>query len=110
MENLKIISWNCRSLYTKLSEFKTRLYAETPHVVCLCETWLKENRLPSFKNYKSFFKCREVRAGGGLAILVRNDVSVSEIDLGQYQQGLLETQSVRVYGINQHLDLSLIHI
>ena len=104
-ENLKIVCWNCHSLYTKLSEFKTRLYAETPHLVCLCETWLKESRLPSFNNYVSYFKCREARAGGGLAILVRKDVNVSEIDLGHYQQGILETQSIRVYGINQQLDI-----
>ena len=30
-------------------------YVSKPHIVCLCETWLKSTREPSFINYNVFF-------------------------------------------------------
>lgn len=103
--NFKILNWNCRSLYTKLSHFKIKLYAEKPQVACLCETWLKENRLPTFINYKSFFVCRNERSGGGLCILVQNDLSVSELKLVMFHQGYLEVQAVTIHGNGNKLDI-----
>ena len=35
--NFKIFSWNARSLYSKLSEFKFKLDKDKPHV-CISET------------------------------------------------------------------------
>ena len=104
-DQFKIVNWNCHSLYTKLSYFKLRLYTEKPHIVCLCETWLKKNRLPSFINYKHFSICRPVRAGGGISILVRNDLCVSDLKLIGFAQGNLEVQAVTVHGQGRKLDI-----
>ena len=41
---LDIISWNSRSLYSNLSQFKIYLYNKKPHIVCLCETWLPKSK------------------------------------------------------------------
>ena len=41
-EILKIVSFNCKSINARLSEFKIFLYTERPRCVCLTETWLNE--------------------------------------------------------------------
>ena len=105
MTSLSILAWNCHSLYSKLSFFKVKLYALKPHIVCLCETWLKDNFLPSFINYTPFFISRSNRPGGGLAILVRNDVCVQKKDLSLFPAGQLEIQAITVYSQNFLLDI-----
>ena len=106
---LRIVSWNCHSIYSKLGPFKIFLYSERPHIVCLCETWLKSSRLPSFINYSSFFKCRPDRAGGGLAILVRNDVNISPKQLIEYANSKLEVQAVTVHCERSTMDIMNIY-
>ena len=71
--NLSILQWNCHSLYNKLIHFKNFLYSRNSHVVCLCETWLRDNYEPEFKYYKKYI-CNRDEQGGGIAILVRNDL------------------------------------
>lgn len=93
---LDIISWNCRSVYKKLFELKRLVYKRRPHLVCLQETWVKDDYLPSFINYKSFFQNRQGRAGGGLAICVRSDVIALEVPLQMVVGSKLECQCVEV--------------
>jgi len=104
-EQLTIKTWNCHSLYSKLLHFKIRLYADKPHIVCLCETWLKPSRLPTFINYKPFFFCRSDRPGGGTAILVRNDICVSEKKINYFDLGSLEIQAVTIHNNNANIDI-----
>ena len=105
-KSLNIIAWNCHSLYSKLGHFKIRVYSERPHVICLCETWLKDSRLPQFINYTVYYECRKDKAGGGLAILVRNDVNASVLKLQNFPSGKLEVQAVTVYGVrNEKIDI-----
>lgn len=105
----EILTWNCRSLYSKLSYFKIRLYAEKPHIACLTETWIKENRLPTFINYTCYFKCRQDRPGGGIAILIRNDLNASQVTLNEFQHGKLEIQAVTIYGNGNKLNIMNIY-
>jgi hypothetical protein len=86
---------------TKLSHFKIRLYATKPHIVCLCETWLKQNREPSFINYRSFFCNRKDRVGGGLAFLVRADMSTVDKNIIYYGGGKLEVQAITLINNNK---------
>ena len=88
---MSILQWNCRSLYGKLSHFKINLIKYRPHVVCLTETWLKPEREPKFANYTKFLCNREdSTSGGGLAILVRNDIICKSETLPLFDQGKLE--------------------
>ena len=98
IQNLSILSWNSRSLYSNLAEFKIYLYVNKPHLACICETWLKESREPCFVGYSPYFKHRTDRLGGGLLILVRNDLCVIEKQLNIFQNGNLEIQAVSLYG------------
>ena len=76
-----------------------------PHIVCLCETWLKENRLSKFINYACNFYIRPQHNGGGLALLIRNDVCVAEKALNLFPNGNLEVQALTVLGDKNKIDI-----
>ena len=95
-EELEIIQWNCNGLYPKLTRFKNYLYDKKPHIVCLCETILKENREPNFTNYNTFFKHRVEGTKGGQAILVRRDVIGYSKQINYLDRGQLEIQAVTI--------------
>lgn len=102
---INLLSWNCRSLCSKLSRFKIKLYTLKPHIVCLCETWLKQSYLPSFINYFPYYVHRKDKNGGGIAILVRNDVSCKNKELILFPNGELEVQAVTVHSDREILDI-----
>ena len=91
---LNLLSWNARSLYHKLSHFKTNLDKYNPHVVCLSETWIRDNRIPCFKNYETYLCNRVGSVGGGIAILVRLDLIYVELPLIPFRNGMLEIQAI----------------
>ena len=102
---LNILAWNCRSILSKLSDFKIGLYTIKPHIVCLSETWLRENRESSFINYRAIYKHRHGQAGGGIAILVRSDLATCDKPLMYFPGGKLEIQAIRVICDCLHIDL-----
>ena len=102
---INIISFNCRSIYSKLSEIKVYIYATKPHCVCFTETWLIPNKLPSFINYRSFWKPRTHARGGGLGILIRSDVPVLPSQLQDIPDSPIEVQKVTVSLSNTSLDI-----
>ena len=98
---LKIVHWNCRSLLTKLSLFKLFLYSEKPHLVCLCETWLSPALEPKFINYYPLYAHRPAgHLGGGLAFLIRSDVTHSSLPLPPFPGGHLECAALTVHLTN----------
>ena len=103
--NLNIVSWNCRSIYPRLSEFKIYLYKTQPHIVCLNETWIYQERSPSFINYKCYFNNRTTSSGGGLLILVRSDLNSLRFDITPYNQGKLEIQGVNIFILRQKYNI-----
>ena len=95
---IKLLQWNCRSLLSNLSQFKIFLYTHKPHVACLCETWLSPSRTPSFINYVALYSHRPgPQPGGGLAFLVRSDVSHVPFPLNPFPQGSLECACISLY-------------
>ena len=78
--SLKIAAFNCRSIYSKLSEIKLYLEQEKPHVLCLTETWIGQDKTPKFKNYVACWRNRVDARGGGIGILVRSDVPILNED------------------------------
>ena len=65
------------------------MYSKRPHIACICETWLKTAKEPTFINYTCYFRHKEGRTGGGLAILVRNDVNAKYKKLDYLKLGKL---------------------
>ena len=86
-------------LTSKLSEFKVLLDEKTPHIVAICETWLKPHLSPSFKNYIMIRKDRdsirengeERGLGGGVAFQIRKDIKYRRMDLRPFPNGHLES-------------------
>ena len=74
-------------------------------MVCLCETWIKEGRVPKFVNYTALFVSRHNSLGGGVAILTRNDLSVVDKPLEAFPDGFLEVQALTVCGHGDNIDV-----
>ena len=85
-----IININCRSVADKLDDLKELVYDLQPLLVVLTETWLNESHpkgLLNIKGYKSYrndrtedFKQRyQKTGGGGIALLHREDLKVTQI-------------------------------
>lgn len=95
--SLGVIFWNARSLYKNLSEFKNFLCDENPHIVGVCETWLKGKYNPKFSEYNLVRKDRATgRSGGGVAFLIKKGLNFGLLDLEEYHDGSLEVLGVRV--------------
>jgi len=108
---LKILQWNCHSLRNKLSNFKLYLYTHKPHIACLSETWLSTGYEPKFINYTPIYEHRgDAQAGGGLAILVRSDVSFLNLDLVPYPLGNLEVCGVKLFLKNTNVPFSIMNV
>ena len=100
-----MVSWNCRSLYRKLQEFKKYLIDYSPHVVCLQETWIVPSCLPTFHGYTCILKNRVANRGGGLATLVRNDLTILPGALSLPGSSNVEAQMVSFLGTGLKIDI-----
>ncbi len=110
IQELKILQWNCHSISNKLSNFKLHIYTSKPHVVCLSETWLSQHYEPNFINYNVIYKHRGApQAGGGLAILVRSDITYLEQDLQPFPQGFLEVCAIKIF-LKNDVPLSILNV
>ena len=111
IQELKILQWNCHSISNKLSNFKLHIYTSKPHVICLSEIWLTQNYEPNFVNYSAIHKHRGApQAGGGLAILVRSDITFLEQDLQPFPQGFLEVCGIKIYLKNSNVPVSILNL
>jgi hypothetical protein len=77
--NLKVLSWNCRSLQSKLDELKEFLRNNFHHVILLQETWLSSKISIHFPHYIAVRKDRGSSSSrcphGGVLILVHESLS-----------------------------------
>jgi hypothetical protein len=89
-KNLRILNINCRSVFEKQSEFKAAIDYIKPDIVCGTESWLKgikPGKTPTpdaikssevFPNSYKHFRNDRGTLGGGVFILVHEDIVVSE--------------------------------
>ena len=89
---LYIYQLNCNSLSNKLAEIKYYLYRNKPDILCLCETMIKKYE-PKFIGYNVLWKHRNGDKGG-LAILIRQDISFREINFNPFPERSLELQII----------------
>ena len=105
--NFQLIGFNCRSIYSKLSELKLYIYRMKPHCICLTETWCNDDNLPNFINYKAIYKNRPRNRGGGIAILLRSDLIV----LPSYIQTFENTIEVLITRIKfQNCEIDILNV
>ena len=66
MHALTIIQWNCRSLRSKINQFRLLVSSYAPDIIVLQETHLNDfvsDEVISLRNYQSFRKDREGMEG-----------------------------------------------
>ena len=79
LDDLVIVQFNIRGIQSKLSEFKLLLNhivsTDQPDVILLCETWLQPSLPdPNIPGYKMVRKDRTTKKGGGVSILISNQL------------------------------------
>jgi hypothetical protein len=77
--NLKVLSWNCRSLQGKLQELKEFLQNNFYHIILLQETWLNHKVEIHIPQYTAVRKDRSTslsdKPHGGVLILIHESLS-----------------------------------
>lgn len=86
---LRIIYWNCASVKQRGPVLEKLVFCAD--IVALQETRLDEDRL-NVAGFQCFYNRRHL----GLAILVRDDIVVTEIDMSRWDSDELQIQGIRV--------------
>ena len=68
-------------MYSKLNRLKSLIEDRTdrkyPDIIILCETWHSKNSpIPEIEGYSSVHKYREHKKGGGVAILISENLKL----------------------------------
>lgn len=95
---LKVVFWNARGISNKLTEFKQFLHDDKIDVACICENFLKNDRSIYIKGYNCFANHRSTGRFGGLAILVREDITVTSLNIPR--TSLLECMGIKIKSTN----------
>jgi len=81
MAAVRFLQWNARSLSNKL-EFKQHVSVNNYDVICIQETWLKENKNYNLSGYEIIRNDRPANEqGGGVATFVRSGLKYSQINI-----------------------------
>lgn len=86
---IRILQWNCNSLIRRRDLLGWLLCEKGIDVACLCETRLDEASRVSFSGYR-IVSCDRNRRGGGVAILVSNELNVSDISCDEVSSLCIE--------------------
>ena len=90
---LRVMYTNIDGILSSVLEVRDYLKESKPDVLCLTETKLKEEIHLSFKEegYNNWRRDRKGKGGGGIMIMVREDIYVEEV---QYGDGMAEIISI----------------
>ncbi len=82
---LKVMYTNIDGLLSGMLELRDYLIEKKPDVVCVTETKLREEVQISFKDqgYNVWRRDRKGKAGGGVLIIVRDNIYIEEIEYGE---------------------------
>ena len=95
-KDLKIVNWNCRSIFSNQGEFQNFLDNSKPHLVGLTETWLKPNKSIKFKGYDVIRRDRVNGLGGGVAVLISRELTYEVVNLHIFRDGNMDCVGVKV--------------
>ena len=65
---------NVRGIKSKKASITETLHEHNPHLFLITETQLRSNNGVSIEGYTFYSKCRTSSKGGGVGILIRNDI------------------------------------
>ena len=86
----KILQWNCRGLKANFNEILLLLTAFNPSIVCLQETFLKENDSIKFRDFSLYYHIYQTgdRASSGSTIMVNSRLPHSQVPLNTGLQAI----------------------
>src|SRR6218665_2648703 len=98
-----ILHINGRSILSKMQEFQLLVVNIPVSFVALTETWTNKNTEDQLKlkKYTAVYSSREDRIGGGVAIMVRENIKYWPLDLGispkhnTYESIFIQVQQIR---------------
>ena len=93
---LLLLLWNAKGIRSNLVEFKKFVHDNSPHIICMTETWLIAKIDLSIKGYKAYRKDRFMGKGGGILILVKDCLISSELVCPIPPDGKMESLGVNV--------------
>lgn len=110
MDPLVIMQWNCCSFRARIYELRRFLQCciAAPDIICVQETLLKENQAHRIDGYEVFRQDRPHSKGGGLAILLKEGINHTLMQLeeipGIERQGIeISTANGRIKVINVYI-------
>ena len=100
-----IIQWNCRGLKPNYNEVQLLIQKYNPLAICLQETFIKNSDNLPFKHFLSYhrFATGDIRAHGGVSIIVNGNIPQSSITINTP----LQATAVRV---TLHIPITLCSI
>lgn len=105
--NLKISRWNSRSVISNKGSLMYYLNNKSIDILLISETWFKKDISYHFKNYNLVLKDRN-DGFGGVAILIHNSITFSELNLNSNFNTEIEVCDVTIkYKTN---DLNILSI
>ena len=107
---LKLAHINIRSCRNKEVEVSLFLKENDIDILTLNETWLKNNFKLDILNYTIARRDRPSRQGGGVAILVRNDIKSDIIDTCSDINTDNEATTIRLKNTEDQITISTIYI
>ena len=75
-ETLSILVNNGRGFYGKRESVSAILAREQIDIACFCETLFAGTRFTELQGYNTFFKNRKEKGGGGVAILIKQELAM----------------------------------
>ena len=105
--NCRIAIWNARSVRNKIIELREK--AKDYDIIGITETWLSPNDNFRLKGYNTYRKDREGKKGGGLGILVKNDIRVKVREDVTWLKNKTEILAVTVNLDNEDIDIIVIY-
>lgn len=100
---IKVVYWNCRNIKSKLEETRAFLQSNDVDVLLLGETHLKPGQSLKIPNYCIYRKDRKIKAGGGVAVLIRKSLIHTCLEDKDYTH--LETIGIQVKTKNGPINL-----
>ena len=103
IKNINIITWNARGINHKSYELFDFLIDNNIHTCLATETWLKNNISLSHKNFFVYRNDRVIKKGGGVAIIIKKNLSHSLLPL--INTSIIENIGIKLYTINGPVDI-----
>lgn len=102
-KDLKIAFWNSRSINQRKEDLHSLL--DQVDILACVESWLSVANHFHFPGFKTFRKDRKHAKGGGIIILVRNNIAYKEIEDLTCSEQSVELAGIKLTNTKPHIDL-----